>query len=236
MDKNDGKYFQFSKEKTIGEILPKDSNDIDIINEEVLNNLIINNINKEKHHVNKDDLGIKDYEYFFKENELFIKVNEGENNNYYLVIFKCENDKNIQDLFIFKEKKDYSDKNALEKIFNNLKENNNKDENKNQKNELKGDKEKEVINSKKVNDEKNIKILIMYYIFKNQLKKEIKNPKANQEKNQFYYINKNWMDKKYKEKLEDILNNSNMEIYIINKENIYNEEIINELYKEIKKN
>ena len=44
------------------------------------------------------------------------------------------------------------------------------------------------------------------------------------------------MDKKYKEKLEDILNNSNMEIYIRNKENIYNEEIINELYKEIKKN
>ena len=75
---NGNKAFKFSEE-AINEIFPKinsqlDFNDIEIINEDTLNKLIVNDINKEKKRNNINRNKINGYEYIMKEKQISYKT------------------------------------------------------------------------------------------------------------------------------------------------------------------
>ena len=249
---NGNKTFKFSEETINNEIFPKinsqlNYNNIEIINEDILNKLIVNDINKEIKRNKKNKY--KDYEYIIKEKQIIIKVEEKEPKEiFYLVRFNCDCNKKIKISFNFYEKKEYKTKIELDHEFNKAKKINidnqsNKEENlKNEesKETLVKNKEKEKNNESKESSKENIiKMLIMYYIFKNKFKENIEKYEKNFNEEYFYLINKKWLEEIKKSYFYDgikniLSSNNNIKKIIKEKNNIYSEENINDIYKIIK--
>ena len=242
IENNKGKYQNLNKD--INKLFSFDNQNIDVSDIDIINQEILNNLLKKDNKKDKSELNINDYEYIINSKKIYIKNNENENNIYYLLEGNFDNNDNFNKLLLtFKKKIFFNNYNELNLEFEKYIKNDSLKENNNKETTIKKD---EVINDSKSPEEineNNIKILIRYYAFKIELRKEIKKSSNNNENSKiedlFYFlVNREWINELknyylYKD-LRKFFKRPEIKDIFEKSDDIYNDEKIDEIYKKIK--